>query len=253
MAKQALAIDRLKINFNWKIALGVLFLFSVLMRLGFWQLDRAAQKRQIQSNRNALSRAKPITIAALELDNIKALNFTKVVLHGSYDNEKSILLLQRMFKGVLGVELITAFKLQAGDKIVLVSRGWAPVEQNGQQLPLVDPIKGQQKLVGEIYVAAGNTFFLPQKIERPPHWPLRLYHFDLTTIAPLFKQTVLPFVVRLDDNNAGVLTRYWAKRNLQAETSTSYAMQWFAMAGLLLVIALAKSSNIFAWANAKLH
>ena len=235
---------RLQFKFNWKVALSVLFLFPLLIRLGFWQLDRAEQKRQLQSDRNARSLAIPVPVESLDLDNIHTLKHKKVRLIGSYDNKQSILVSNQFFQNRPGYEVITVFKLRTNDQIVLVSRGWISVDYENKQLPTIETITGTQQLVGEIHLPSSNSFFLPQKIDTPANWPLRVHHFDISNISHLFDRTVLPFVVRLDKTSIGVLERPWKMTRLKPVNSTSYAIQWFGMALILVVITIIKSTNI---------
>ncbi len=234
----------MQIYFKWNIALCVLLLFLILINLGFWQLDRAEQKRQIQNDRDARRLAIPVSIESLNLDDINTLKHMKVTLSGRFDNAKSILISNQMFQGRPGYEVITLFKLHSSNQIVLVSRGWIAADNASRNLPTIEPVTGTQHLMAEIHVPSSQSFFLSQKIEQAVAWPLRLHHFDMNGISQLFDSPVLPFVARLDQNNAGVLERHWRVTRLQATNSTSYAIQWFAMALILLVITIVKSTNI---------
>ena len=244
MLNQGTTRLRLQLKFNWKIALCILILFSVLIRLGFWQLDRAKQKHQLQIDRDALLLATPVAIESLDLDNIDALKHMKVTLDGSYDNNRSILINNQVFQNQPGYEVITVFKLLASDHLVFVSRGWIPADFGSSQLPLIDLVADTQQLVGNIHVPSSNAFFLAQKIDRTANWPLRLNHLYINSISPIFDSPLLPFVVRLERNNPGVFVRHWQEKQLQAVNSISYAIQWFAMALILVVITLIKSSNV---------
>ncbi|MEE9411873.1 MAG: SURF1 family protein [Methylococcales bacterium] len=244
MPNQKASELRLQFKFKWKVVLSVLFLFTVFMRLGFWQLDRAEQKYQFQRDRNAKHLANPVPVESLALDNQQILKHMKVRLDGSYDNQKSILVSNQLFQNRPGYEVITAFKLRVSGQIVLVSRGWVSVNYDNKQLPTIEPVTGTQQLVGEIYLPLSNSFFLPQTIDTPANWPLQVHHFDVSNISHLFDRTVLPFVVRLDETSIGVLKRHWQKKRLKPVNSTSYAIQWFGMALILVVISLIKSSNI---------
>ena len=244
MANQGASRLRLKVKFSWKIALCILFLVSILIRLGFWQLDRAQQKRHLQNDREARLVAAPVSVESLALGDKNALQYTKVVLVGSYDNEKSILVSNQVFQNRPGYEVLTVFELHSSDQIVLVSRGWAAADFGSNQLPIIELVTGVQQLVGEIHVPPSHSFFLPQKIDEPPNWPLRLHHFDIDDINRLFNRPVLPFVIRLDGNNPGVLKRHWPTIRSKPENSTSYAIQWFGMALVLIVITIVKSTNI---------
>lgn len=235
---------RLQFNFNWKAALCVLFLLACLLWLGFWQLDRAEQKQQIQSDLDALRLAKSIPVESLKLDENHVLKGVNVKLDGNYVNDKSILISNQFFQNRPGYEVITAFKLHSNNQIVLVSRGWISINYDNRQLPTIEPVTGTQQLVGEIHVSSARSFFLPQNIESPVSWPLLLHNFNISNIKPLFKMPLLPFVVRLEPTSNGVMTRHWRETQLNLENSTSYAIQWFGMALILVVITIIKSTNI---------
>jgi cytochrome oxidase assembly protein ShyY1 len=235
---------RLQFKFHWISALCVLFLLTCLIWLGFWQLNRAEQKQQFQSDLDALRLAKPIAVESLRLDDENELKSVRVILDGSYVNNKSVFVSNQFFQNRPGYEVFTAFKLHSSDQIVLVSRGWISINYDSQQLPAIEPVTGAQQLVGEIYMSSAKSFFLPQKIESPVSWPLLLHHFDINNIKPLFDTPLLPFIVRLEQTSSGVLKRHWRKTRLNLNNSTSYAIQWFGMALILIVITIIKSTNI---------
>jgi cytochrome oxidase assembly protein ShyY1 len=241
----------LKIQFNWKSMLCVLFLFALLIRLGFWQLDRAEQKRRIEESRQSKQIAKPVPLETLIRDDKSDLKHVKVMLEGRYDNEKSILISNQIFQNQPGYEVITAFTLQSTNTIVLVSRGWIAASQNNKQLPSFESIIGRQKLTGEIYIPTKSSFFLPQKIVAPVNWPIQMHHYDSSEISQLFNKPVFPFVVRLDQTSIGVLQRHWRVTRLKPQNSLSYAIQWFGMALILVVITITKNSNIIEFIRSK--
>lgn len=234
----------LKIQYNWKSILCVLLLLGLLIKLGFWQLDRAKQKRQIEGIQQSKRLANPVPLESLISDNYSTLKDTKVMLEGSYDNEKSILISNQLFQNQPGYEVITAFTLQSNNEVVLVSRGWIAADLNNKQLPGIESIIEPQKLTGEIHIPPKNAFFLPQQLVTPINWPLRIHHFDSDEISQLFNKPVFPFVVRLDQSSTGVLQRHWRVKRLSAQNSVSYAIQWFGMALILVVITIVKNTNI---------
>ncbi len=212
--------------------------------MGFWQLDRAEQKRQLQAIRAQQILARPSSVESLDLDNLNALSHKKVVLTGSYDNKKTILISNQFYQSRPGYEVLTAFKLDASNQIIFVSRGWVTVNYNNKQLPSIKPITGKQQLEGEIHIPKANAFFSPQNIDSNSSWPLRVNHFYINNISSLFKTPVLPFVVRLGQDSPGVYKRHWQIERHQPNNSFSYALQWFGMAIILLVITFIKSTNI---------
>ncbi len=241
----------LKIRYNWKSMLCVLLLLVLLIKLGFWQLDRARQKRQIEAIQQSKRLANPVPLESLIKNNDPALKHMKVVLAGSYNNKKSILISNQIFQNQPGYEVITAFTLQSNNEVVLVSRGWVAADQNNKQLPSIESIIGPQELTGEIHIPPKNSFFLPQQFVTPINWPLQIHHFDSDKISQLFNKPVFPFVVRLDQSSTGVLQRHWRVKRLNVQNSTSYAIQWFGMALILVVITIVKNTNIIEFIRSK--
>ena len=235
--------NRLRIRFDWKIAVFVALCFSLLMKLGFWQLSRADEKRQMQRIIDARRLAAPKAIESLSMESKNALKYLRVSLDGAYINEKLIFIVNKFFMGRMGYEVITPFQLKSTGQIVLVSRGWIPAGHDRGQLPKVTPVTGERQLVAEIYVPPGKSFFLAEKVEEKS-WPFQLHHFKMDGFDKVFINPLFPYVVRLGEDNPGVLERYWPTINVKPESSTSYALQWFGMALAVLVIAIIKSTNL---------
>ena len=234
---------RLQIRFDWKIILSATLCFSLLMKLGFWQLSRADEKRQMQRTIDTRKLAPPQPIESLPMESKDALKYLRVSLHGAYINEKLIFIVNKFFKGRLGYEVITPFQLNSTGQIVLVSRGWIPGSVGVEQLPKVMPVRGVQQLIAEIYVPPGKSFFLVEKLDGKA-WPFRLHHFNMNGFDEIFINPLFPYIVRLGDDNPGVLERYWPAIIVKPESSTSYALQWFGMALAVLVMAIMKSTNL---------
>jgi len=235
--------NRLKILFDWKIALCVGLALSLLIKLGFWQLGRVDEKRQMQRLINSQRMAVPKPIDSLSMDNKNALKYLRVSLNGNYLNDTSIFIVNKFFKGRLGYEVITPFRLKSTDQIVFVNRGWVLGHPDRMQLPTVRPVLGEQHIVAEIYIPPEQSFFMPEKVIGKT-WPIRLHRFNVEGFKEFFGNPLFPYEVRLEKGSQGVLERYWPTIHLRPESSMSYAFQWFAMALAVLVVVIVKSTNI---------
>lgn len=243
MTKEKSFINQLQIRFNWKVACVITLSLIVLTRLGFWQLDRSEQKRQMQTELNQRKSAIPKPVESLAMQNQQSLNHQRVQLTGSYLNDKSIYISNKPYQGRPGYEVITPFKLNSSNQIILVSRGWVALQYQQDQLPAIDLISGEQNLLGAIHLPSAKSFFLAQKAQGGD-WPIRLHHFDIKTITELLQTPVTPYVVRLEPDNPGILQPFWPATNFNSSQSTAYAIQWFMMALALLVVSIIKSTNI---------
>ncbi|MDH5648807.1 MAG: SURF1 family protein, partial [Gammaproteobacteria bacterium] len=63
----------------------------VLVALGFWQLDRAKEKRDLQEEYDRRANDEAIRITA-QPQPVEALRFYRVIVTGEYDSEFQILL-----------------------------------------------------------------------------------------------------------------------------------------------------------------
>jgi surfeit locus 1 family protein len=92
---------------------------ALFVRLGFWQLDRLAQRRE----RNELL-SERINAATAPWSDTTAVRYRRVRLTGVLDYEREIVLVGRSRGGSPGVNLVTPLRLRGTDTAVLVNRGW---------------------------------------------------------------------------------------------------------------------------------
>ncbi len=251
MTKETIFINQLKIQFNWKVALVITICILVLVKLGFWQLNRAELKRQLQTELLQHQNAIPKPIKSLLTQHKQTLNQQRVRLIGHYINDKSIYISNKFYQGRPGYEVFTPFQLKSSDQIVLISRGWISRRSQQNILPAIDLIIGEQELVGTIHLPTGKSFYLAEKIKKR-QWPIRLHHFQMETIVGLLQNQIPPYVVRLEAGNIGILQPFWTIVRHNADQSTAYAIQWFIMAIGLSVITIIRSSNIVQLIQSKL-
>ena len=238
-----ITIKKLKIRLNWKIAVCVLLGFSVLIKLGFWQLDRANEKREIIRAVELRQSAEPVIPGSLSKINKKDFEHQRLRLQGSYNNEKNILIKRQIHQGRYGYEVITPFMLESDKHWLLVSRGWIEDQQGAGAIPVVEPVDGSVELIAGVHYPTGQAFFKAGSIATDD-WPLILSRLNLQGLSPLFDQKIYPFVVRLDEKIPGVYIRHWQPEVIKVSTNISYAVQWFIFAFLLLLVALLVSSNL---------
>ena len=113
----------------WKTTLLVLAAVIVMVRLGFWQLDRLAQRKAFNSRVEAQLAEPSLELtnqnSALDLYNME---YRDAIVSGEYDHERQVVLRNQDWQGRLGVHLITPLIIDGSDQAVLVDRGWVPYE-----------------------------------------------------------------------------------------------------------------------------
>ena len=104
-----------------------LCLVSVLMYLGFWQLDRSDQKRAfLEQQKQALSSTTlqmPDVIASQVTD----LKYRQLEITGRYDTAHQFLIDNQISDGKAGYFVLTPLILSGEAGAILVNRGWIPL------------------------------------------------------------------------------------------------------------------------------
>ena len=142
---------------GWLPSILVLLLMPGLVSLGFWQLQRGEEKRQLLASFEALRQAEPIGLEQLEPMRDPA--YRRVHLRGHFDPEHSLLLDSRIRDGHAGVELLQPFYDQASGLWVLLNRGWLPWPDRRTPVQFDTP-DGVLQLNAWIYVAPSGGLSL---------------------------------------------------------------------------------------------
>ena len=223
-----------------KVTILGLLLLPGLIALGFWQLDRAEEKRQLNQlfEQRQLSPALPFSSINADDD----LRYQPVSVTGSFVEGKNFLLDNKIYKGRVGYELLSLFKPQASDRYVIINRGWIAGDPARQRLPEIKHLPGTLQLAGEIYVPLGEMMVLADTSESG--WPRVIQQIDIKNIAEQIELNVFPYTFRLAENQTAVKQRNWPVVNIQPEKHTGYAFQWFAMAATVIIIMLLANTNL---------
>lgn len=200
------------------VALGIA---ALCVRLGFWQLDRLAQRRA----RNAQAAAR-LALSPLELGRGAGGGGgggggdaapgdsgagRRIVARGVYDFAHERVRPGRSFEGTPGVSLVTPLRLPDGTA-VLVDRGWVP---------------------------SPDAFQVDQAAYREPD-TARVEGLGVTPATALdsFPYPILPVIVRQEvppPLAVHGLPRRWPRPALSGGPHLSYAIQWFSFAVIIVV------------------
>jgi surfeit locus 1 family protein len=247
MLSKQVTFGKLVIRFNGLIAACLLLAIGSLIRLGIWQLERAGEKIELQSDFQRMEQMTPsametVPLAGHAIDAVQLQN-RQVSLRGQYLNDRSLFLIYRTYKNQIGYEIVTPFELAAREEIVLVSRGWTGAASYETLSASITPVQGEQTLLGQIHVPRAAETKRTTQV-REVKWPLLLRYLNIQALQPLFTKPLFPYVVRLNAGQKGVLVRYWPAVKADTSRHFSYALQWFALAITLAVVSFILSSNI---------
>ncbi len=240
------SLGPLKFRINLLLSACVVFTIIGFVQLGFWQLSRAGDKLAAQEEfeQQQLLAAQPIE--RIELASAKSAELTNlhVSLQGQYLNERTILLTAQFFDGQIGYEVITPFRLNNSGKLVLVSRGWTSGILPPNTPPRTQPVAGPVNLTAQIHVPAPDARIFASRIESNT-WPLQIRSLEIDVIESVIGEPLFPYLVRLTEDQPGMLVRHWPETNVDIDTHLSYALQWFTFAVMVALAALLAGSNLW--------
>lgn len=176
--------------------------------LGNWQLRRAEEKRAL---------ARP------------------VVLEGEFLAQHTVFLDNKTRHGRHGFEVVTPLRLRGSDAHVLVNRGWL---EGGKT----------RDVVPEVATPAGNVRIEGLAFERLPRL-LKLEEasgkvrqtIDIESYAVETGLRLEPRIIEQHSALPDGLARDWPPREAGAQKSEAYAMQWYSLAALAVVLFLVLS------------
>lgn len=241
---------------NWTILSLGLVLLAILLRLGFWQLERAADKQQLLAHIAAQQAQAPLALGSLHGRGIDAdatatepvldpsLTYRRVSVSGHFNPLRYWLLDNQVEQGVVGYHVIGLLESDAGIRL-LVNRGWVAAPMYREQLPAVEFPAGLQTLTGRLVIPAHNR--LLNTTARDPAtagWPLRIQELDLHDAEQQLGLPLFPAVLQLATDDPAALVMEWRDVNVSVSKHQGYALQWFAMAAALVVALVCANSNL---------
>jgi surfeit locus 1 family protein len=223
---------------RWIVLIAALVAAAVTARLGWWQLDRAAQKNALQAALEQRRALPALDAGALAGDaaGAAAQQHRAVVLEGQWLAQSTVYLENRPMAGRTGFVALTPLALEGG-RTVLVQRGWFPRDQAERtRIVAPPPPSGQVRIEGRIAQAPSRLYELAP--EQAASGPIR-QNLDLAEFARETGLKLLPLVVVQEDGAkppADGLLRQWPAPAADVHKHYGYAFQWFALCALVLVL-----------------
>lgn len=238
-------LSRRPLSLTTRGIVATLVLFAVAatcVRLGFWQLDRMRQRRALNAALKSRLTAPPVALETTPLDTAGWL-FRRVSVSGRLDNERTIVLPGRSYRGAPGVHVLTPLLLpEAGGAAVLVDRGWVPAADGAtvdldalvadspvSATGLVLPFPGREARLGQPTEASTPS--------APPAGFRRVwFSMDEKALRQQFPYALGEVLVQLlPAEDAGTLPVRLAAPDLDPGPHLGYAIQWFSFAVIGLI------------------
>jgi cytochrome oxidase assembly protein ShyY1 len=223
------------------VVLAVLVTFP---RLSAWQWDRYREEQAVQVRVEARLDATPRPLGDVFTPRVLAdfdaevaadLEFTPVVVTGTWRADEQVAQRNRALGGTNGYDLLTplapAADTELADRVVVVRRGWVPPAPGDVLAPAPDvPVAGEVEVTGWLEVAGTQPSFGPTD---PLEGDLDVvFHADLARLAPQVDGDPLPMLVHLTDQvpSDGDLPVVQPPPAADPGQNLSYALQWAAFA-----------------------
>ena len=199
-------------------ATGLIVLF---VSLGFWQLDRAAQKN---ATRALFVDEAPYTRVS---GDITVSDFQNLEAVGRFDGDRQVLIDNMIVNERIGFYIITPFRYSADEPLLLVNRGWVAKQPALPDVSMDDreqTIRGRAGKLPAVGIRRSDVF------ANADAWPRIARYPSLEELSHELGEPVLPFILLLDPEPGAALLRDWQPRESGPGMHYGYAFQWFAMA-----------------------
>ena len=206
--------------------------------LGQWQLRRAEQKLALQAQWERAEQLPPTALAGADVATVADRLPLRVSLRGRFLSEHEVWLDNRQMDGRTGLMLIVPLRLGDG-AVVLVNRGFAPRDPRDRaRLPEVMRPQGEVTIEGLAVAHAARVLQLgrnaPDDSVRPAVWQ----NLDFDEFERVSGLVVPGWVVQQTGGADDGLQRHWPAPDVGVDRHRGYAVQWFSLAALILVLAI---------------
>lgn len=231
---------------RWILAtLLVIAAVGVMARLGIWQLERLAERQAFNARVTAQIEQPPLMLTSENLDaDLAQMEYRSVIVVGVYDHAQEIALRNRAYENHLGVDLLTPLVIAGTKRVVMVNRGWIPIEQAAPENWKTFAEPGTVEVRGVVRLSQSRADF--GSISDPPG-TLKVWNLvNVPRIQEQVSDPLLPIYIQpLPDPSAVASSQpterahpsFPIRNKLELELSEGshlgYALQWFTFAAIL--------------------
>lgn len=217
------------------VVLGVV----IMIRLGFWQLDRLAQRRAFNERVLTAQSLPPLNLneEPLPIAQLPDMEYREVLVIGEYDHADEVLLRNQVWEGRLGFHLLTPLQIQGTSWAVLVDRGWLPYEEAQLPARLAYQERGVVLVRGVIRRSQERPDFggVPDPTLAPGQSHLEAWNVvNITRIQQQTRLPLLPVYIQQAPDPAwqGLPYRTLPEVEISEGPHLGYAIQWFTFAAI---------------------
>ena len=212
----------------------ILATMAFLVSLGFWQLDRADQKRTIEASIQKANTG----VVELIINQNELLNkeYYEVRLQGSYIGDKQFIYDNQIVDQASGYYVLTPFVLTGQSKAIMINRGFIP--WNGRRDQLDDIAVDSAFREVKIQVSRPIKRIELKTSDISNQFPVLIQAIDFDVIEEISSTSFVDVIGLLDPSSDDGFVRKWEPYTGSIEKHIGYAIQWFLMALVLGIIGI---------------
>jgi len=207
---------------------------ALLISLGFWQLDRADEKRAIEDQIASANSGDVEIVASTEF--LKEKEYYHVRLQGSYIDDKQFIYDNQIVDQISGYYVLTPLVLKGDSKAVLINRGFIP--WNGRRDKLADIDVGAKLTEVKVQISKPVKRMELEASELTGDFPVLIQALDLDEMSAIASLDFASVIGLLSPESDNGFVRQWEPYTGSIERHIGYAIQWFLMALVLAFIGI---------------
>ncbi len=205
----------------------------ILCGLGTWQIKRLSWKQNLLAQIEQ-EHARDVSRIIIEPSDITAdMNMQRGVIYGTFDHDHEIAIAPRTHEGTPGYHILTPLLLQ-DDSIMIVNRGWVPLDKRAIDTRPESRVSGKTKVTGIFRTPQKPNIFVPQNAPNQGQW----YRIDINDIQNhIGKDEIKPVILYAEaTDNQNLLPLSSATKPQLNNNHLQYAFFWFSLAVTLIII-----------------
>ena len=217
---------------------GFLVLLVLLLSLGQWQLRRAAEKTRMFDRISAAENLPALT-APIDDRQLEENRYRRLRLRGQYDASQQVLLDNMIHEGQAGYHVLTLFRPVGAARWLVVNRGWVRAAPDRLTLPEIAVSEAVREIQGRIDTLPRPGLVLETAVaEEEASWPQVVFFPTIDELETRLGKPLFRYPLWLDEEYPDGFVRAWAPRTMAPEQHIGYAIQWFGLASVLVIMAV---------------
>jgi surfeit locus 1 family protein len=206
----------------------------VLIRLGFWQLDRLDQRREFNDHYLTQISAKPIDLNLQPIPiGLEEMEYREIFVSGYYDFDNEIYLQNQAYQNEPGYRVVTPLRIDNSESVVYIERGWISFTDYENMEEINKKYDQKRSIHGIIRNPESNDKIIESGTISDNQQNLYLY-VDINSLQTKIDYDLLPIYIQQNGEDVdGKPIPQIAEIEISEGPHFGYAIQWFFFASLL--------------------